>query len=230
MVGIESISRSLKMKRLLVVTAICVILVSSVAIVDVTSAGYEYDISEASFSHGFPETIFFYNISEGLTSNIFSFITVLPVNHSGHHHIIPRDLSLLFWFKDASDGTDLSTFIDAVLYNRRNGTFSISLHDYDQVDKSESGWWAPSLIRVVFNDRPDADIVEFGLELELILVNLFGDDFNGHELNVQLEMNVTYSRWWYGLSVSPSHQTVQYIFNLPDDGIATIQSLEYGLP
>ena len=229
--GIESISRSQKTKRLLVVTAICcVILVSSVAIVDVTSAGYEYDISEPSFSHGFPETIYFSNISERYTSNIFSFIAVLPANHSGHHHIIPREISLLFWFRDASDGTDLSTFIDAVLYLRRNGTFSISLLDHGLVDKSDSGWYAPSLIRVIFNDRPDATIVEFGLELKLLLVNIFGDDFNGHELNVQLEMNVTYSRWWYVLSVSPSHQTVQYIFNLPDDGIATILSLEDGLP
>ncbi len=231
MVGIESISRSKKMKRLLVVTTICcVILISSVAIVDVTSAGYEYDISEPSFSHGFPETIFFYNISEGMTPNIFSFIAVLPTNHSGHHHIIPREVSIIFWFRDASDGSDLSSFIDAVLYYRPNSTFSINLHEYNQVDKSDSGWWAPSLFRVIFNDRPDATIVEFGIELKLLLMNIFGDDFNGHEINVKLEMNVTYSRWWYVLSVSPSHQTVQYTFNLPDDGIATIQSLEYGLP
>ena len=230
MVGSESITRSLKLKRYLVVTAICVVLVSSVAIVDVTSAGYEYDIDEPSFSHGFPETIFFYNISEGVTGNIFSFIIELPANHSGHHHIVPRAISLLFWFRDASDGSDLSDFIMEVDDTfPQNSTFNIKSHWINQVDKSEFGWFAPSHLEIEVNERPDVDSVSIGSAIEIILVNSFGDDFDAHELNVQLEMNVTYSRWWYGLLVNPLHQTVEYIFNLPDDGIATVQSLEFGL-
>jgi hypothetical protein len=230
MVGNVSTNRPLTLRRIALILVISFIAISSVIIVDVNLAGYEYEISEPSFSHGFPETIFFYNSSEGVTCNIFSFIVILPANHSGHHCIIPREISLLFWFKDASDGLDLSTFILEATEHSRNSTCSINFHRNYRVDKSEAGWWAPSLVRVAVNDRPDVDFVRFGIEFGLILVNTFGDDFAGHDLNVQLEMNVTYSRWWYGLSVSPSHQIVHCIFNLPDDGITTIQSLESGLP
>ena len=228
--GSESIDRSLKMKRYLVVTALCVILVSSIAIVDFTSAGYEYDIDEPLFSHGFPETIFFYNISEGVTSNIFSFIVELPANHSGHHHIIPREISLLFWFRDVTDGSDLSSFIyDVIESFPQNSTFNIIRHWADSVDIHEGDWWTPSLISITVDGGPGAESVTIGSAFELILANTLGDPFDAHELNVRLEMNVTYSRWWYGLSMNPSHQTVEYVFDLPDDGIAVVQSLEFGV-
>ncbi len=228
--GIETVTQSQKLKRYLLVAAICVILVSSVAIVDLTSAGYEYEVDEPSFSHDFPETVFFYNISEGVTSNIFSFIIVLPTNHSGHHHIIPTSLSLVFWFRDATDGSDLSSFIYDVFELSWNSSLSLNTHDYDRIHTSESDWWAPSQLHYVINDQPDVNHVRFGLAFELLFVNSNGEGFDGHELNVRLDMNVTYSRWWYGLSLSKSHQTVEYSFNLPDDGITALESLEYGLP
>lgn len=223
--GTKSFAHPRELKKLGLVILICVILISSVIIVDMASAGYEHNISEPSFSHDFPKTILFHNISEGITSNMFSLILDFAVNHSGHHHIIPREISLLFWFKADTARTDLSKFIDAVLYYRRNGTFDISHHNYDQMDMTESGWWAPSLLHFVFNDRPDIDFVRFGLELKIILVNFFGDNFVGHELNVQLEMNVTYSRWWYSLPVSESHQTEFYHYNLTQDCLVEIQTL-----
>jgi hypothetical protein len=231
MVGIESVSRSQEMKRLLVVTAIFVILVSSVVIVDVTSAGYEYDMPEPSLSHGFPESIFFYNISEGVTSNIFSIIVELPANLSSHHHIVPRDISLLFWFRDASDGSDLSSFIyDLSDTLPMNSSSNIIRHWRDLVGLREDDWWAPSLISFTVDEGPTAEAITIGSAFDLVLVNAFGDSLDTHELNVRLEMNVTYSWWWYGLSVSKTHQTVEYDFNFPDDGIADIVSLEYGLP
>ena len=227
MVGRESINRSKKMKRLLVVMAIFVILVSSATIIDVYSAAFEYEISEPSLSHGFPETLIFYNISEGVTGNLFSIIFELPTYHSGHHHIIPREFSLLFCFKDNATGSDLSPFIMDVWDILRNSTLNYNLHWYDPFEKFKDGWWIPSHLRFVLNERPDVDSVRCGILFELILVNHFGDSFDGHELNVQLRMNVTYSRWWYGFQVNPTHQTIEYAFDLPADGVADIQSLDF---
>jgi len=226
-VTIESASNPWISKQFAIVVSICIILVSSLIIVDIVSAGHEYSTTEPSFVHDFPETVAFYNISEGVTSNTFSFIVEIPVIHSHHHHIAPKEISFLFWFRDATDGSDLSQFINAVFDNLWNSTFDLRIHDYDQVDRNESGWWAPSVLHVVFNSIPYADSLRFGYDLELILINEFGDDFNGHELEVQLEMNVTYSRWWFGLQIAPSQQTVTHIFNLSDDGVVDIVSLEY---
>ena len=172
MVGIESVTRSLTLKRYLTVAAICVILVSSVAIVDLTSAGYEYEMDEPSFSHSFPDTIFFYNISEGVTGNIFSFIIVLPTNHSGHHHIIPREISLLFWFRDATDGSDLSSFIyDLSDTFPQNSSSNLISHWRDLVDLHEDDWWAPSRISFTVDEGPVAEAIIIGSAFELILVN-----------------------------------------------------------
>ncbi len=112
----------------------------------------------------------------------------------------------------------------------RNSSSNIIRHWRDLVDLHKDDWWAPSLISFEVDEGPTAETITIGSAFELILVNFFGDSFDTHEVNVRLEMNVTYSRWWYGLSLSNSHQTVEYEFILPDDGIADIQSLVYGLP
>ncbi|KXH70076.1 MAG: hypothetical protein AM326_04675 [Candidatus Thorarchaeota archaeon SMTZ-45] len=227
MVGSEKINSSLTLRREVLVLVISAIVISSVIIVDISLAGHEYKVSEPTFTHRFPETIYFYNISEGVNFNEFSFIVELPVNHSGDHHLIPREISLLFWFRDNDSGVDLSTFIYAIQDGPRNSTFSFYLHDFDMVNKYENGWWSPTLLTFILNENPDVDSVSFGLYLELLLANINGDDFDGHELNAQLEMNVTYSRWWFGLPVNRVHQTISFVFNLPDDGVADVQSLEY---
>jgi len=229
-VGKEQVSQILKLKRLSIVVLMCIILLSSLIIVDISVAGYEYEIAQPSFTHDFPDTIFFYNISEGVTSNSFSFIVELPLNHSGHHNIVPSKISLVFRFRNATDGADLSEFINAVFDNLWNSIFSLSMHKYDQINRNESGWWAPSLLTVDFNERLNVDSLIFGYRLELILINTFGEQFNGHELECQLEMNVTYSRWWFGLEINPAHQVVTYNFNLSGVGYTDIQSLEYGSP
>lgn len=226
----ESIISILRTKQFLYVVSICVILLSSLVIVDIVSAGYEYEISEPSLSYNFPDTLVFYNTSEGASANIFSFIVELPVKHSGHHHIVPREISLLFWFRDVTNGTNLSQLISDVFENRRNGTFDIAMHDYDRVNRNESGLWAPFQINLIFYDHPNADSLRFGLEVELMLINYIDDFFTGLELDVQLEMNVTYSRWWFGINVAPLHQIVTYNFNLTENGFAEIVKLQNGMP
>ena len=181
MVGSENIDRSLKLKKYLVVTAVCAILVSSLVIVDITSAGHEYILSEPSFTHDFPETVFFYNISEGATSTIFSFIVDIPANHSGQHHIIPREISLLFWFRDASDGSDVSSFFwDVLDRHPQNGTFNIVRIWADSVNIHEDGWWTRTHITYEYNEDPGVEYVSFGSANELILVNTFCDPFDRH--------------------------------------------------
>ncbi len=215
------------MRRVALVLVISAIIVTSIAITDMTLAGIEYDVPEPVLSHDFPETIYFYNISEGVTSNIFSIIFEFPTNHTGHHHIIPREFTVMFCFRDNATGADLSQLIYDVSDGLRNGTFSYNLHDYNRHWIFVDSWWMPSQIRFVLNDRPDVDLVRCGIFFELLLINSFGDPFDGHEIDVQLRMNVTYSRWWYGIQVSPFHQTIDYVFDLPDDGVADIQSLDY---
>ncbi|MFX1578530.1 MAG: hypothetical protein ACFFBJ_02700 [Promethearchaeota archaeon] len=228
MLSNERANQTLNIKRLLIVAAVCAILVTSVIVVDIVSADHEYELAEPDFTDNFPETLYFYNISEGVTSTIFSFIVDIPVNHSGLTHIVPRELSLIFWFRDITDGSDLSPFIyDVWDTYPLNATFSLSLHDYDRIHIYKDGWWAPSQVTIIINEGLGANIVSFGCAFELALVNTPGDPFDGHEVDVQLAMNVTYSRWWGGLKVNPSQQIVEYDFPLPDDGVAVIQSLEY---
>ncbi|MFW9962371.1 MAG: hypothetical protein ACFFCX_02315 [Candidatus Sifarchaeia archaeon] len=227
MVGSEIINNPLKIRRIALFLVISAIVISSVIIVDINLAGHEYRFFEPTFTHSFPESVDFYNISEGVTFNPFSFFVVFPVNHSGHHHIIPREITLLFWFKDNDSSVDLSTFVYAVQDVFRNSTFSFYLHDFDMVNKFEDGWWSPNRLTFTLNENPEVNSVSFGLSLELILVNINGDNFDGHELNVQLEMNVTYSRWWFGLPANRVHQTIRYAFDLPDDGVVDIRCLEY---
>ncbi len=217
-------------KNLILVVILCSVLISSIVLVDIASTGYEYEISNPTIFSAFPETLYFYNISEGVTINRHSFIVFLPVNHSGNTHIIPREVSTIFWFKDANYGSDLSLFVVSVTDNLRNGTFSFNNHDYDQLEKKDSDWWAPSLIHFVFNDGPDVSLVRLGLEVEIILSNINGDAFDNHDFCFQLEINVTYSRWWYNIRLSEGHQMNSYRCNLTQDGLVNIQSLEYGLP
>ncbi|TFH04133.1 MAG: hypothetical protein E4H14_15390 [Candidatus Thorarchaeota archaeon] len=215
------------LRRVALVLIISAIIITSIVITDVSLAGIEYDVPAPVLSHDFPEIIYFYNISDGVTSNIFSIIFEFPTNHSGHHHIIPREFSLMFCFRDNATGADLSPFIMDVMDGLRNGTFSYNNHYYDRYAKYEDGWWIPSYILFVLNEKPDVDIVRCGIMFELMLVNSFGDPFDAHELNIELRMNVTYSRWWYESQISPAHQKIEYVFNLPDDGVADIQSLDF---
>ena len=190
-------------------------------------AGIEYDVPEPLLSHDFPETIYFYNISGGVTSNRFSIIFDLPTNHSGHHHIIPRELSVMFCFRDNASGADLSQLIWDVDDGIRNGTFSYANHDYDRYWRYVDSWWIPSHIWFVLDEKPEVNLVRCGIFFDLMLVNSFGNSFEGHDINVQLRMNVTYSRWWHGIQVNPHHQIISYIFDLTDDGVAVIQGLVY---
>jgi hypothetical protein len=217
----------LKLRRIALVVVISAIIVTSVAFTDVALAGNEYDVQEPMLNHDFPEIIYFYNISEGVTSNRFSMILDFPVNHTGHHHIIPREFTMMFCFRDNVTGADLSQLIWDVDDGLRNGTFSYNLHDYDRHWRFADDWWIPSSIRFVLNERPDVNLVSCGIFFELLLVNSLADPFDGHEIDVQLRMNVTYSRWWYGFQVNPTHQTIEFVFDLPDDGVADIQSLEF---
>jgi hypothetical protein len=215
------------LKRVVLVLIVSTIIVTSLVITDVTVAGFEHDVSEPELNHDFPETIYFYNISEGVTGEYFGIIFDIPVNHSGHHHIIPRELSLLFCFRDNVTGADLSSFIWGVDDSIRNGTFSYNLHDYDRFEKYVDGWWMPTHLRFVLNDRPDVFLVKCGILFELIVVNHFGDFFDGHQLDIQLRMNVTYSRWWNTIQVSQAHQTIEYVFDFTDNGVVDVQSLDY---
>ena len=224
----ERANQTLNIKRLLFVAAVCAILVTSVIVVDIVSADHEYELAEPDFMDNFPETLYFYNISEGVTYTIFSFIVDIPANHSGLTHIVPREISLIFWFRDITDGSDMSPFIFGVHEKHPyNATFNLLIHDFDLINIHENGWWAPSQVTIGINEGPGTDTVSFGCAFELILVNTPGDFFNGHEVDIQLAMNITYSRWWGGLRVNPSQQIVEYDFPLPDNGVATIQSLEY---
>jgi hypothetical protein len=83
-VVIESTSNPWISKQFASVISICIILISSLIIVDMVSAGHEYSTTEPTFVHDFPETVAFYNIGEGVTSNTFSFIVDIPVIHSNH--------------------------------------------------------------------------------------------------------------------------------------------------
>lgn len=226
----EGITAILKTRQFLYVVSICIILVSSLIIVDIVRAGYEYEIPEPSLSHNFPDTVVFYNISEGVSVNIFSFIVELPIKHSGHHHIVPREISLLFWFRDTTNGTNLSPIIYDVFEIRRNATFGIGMHNYDQVNLIESDWWTPSRLRIVFNDHPFIDTLKCGLEFELLLINYIDENYNGLELDVQLEMNVTYSRYWFGQQITPLHQIETHNFKLTENGFTDIEKLQYGKP
>jgi hypothetical protein len=68
MAGIKRISHPLTLRRIALVAVVSSIIVSSAIIVDVSLAGYDYEPDEPSVSHDFPETIYFYNISEGVTA------------------------------------------------------------------------------------------------------------------------------------------------------------------
>jgi hypothetical protein len=195
----ERANRLLRIKRLLIVAAVCAILVTSVIVVDIVSADHEYELAEPDFTDNFPETLYFYNISEGVTSTIFSFIVEIPAIHSGLTHIVPRELSLIFWFRDATDGSDLSGFIyDVSDMWPYNATFDIIYHWVDHINLHVDDWWTPSQVTIKINEGPSAENVSFGSAFELVLVNTPGDPFDGHELDVRLEMNVTCSRWWGG--------------------------------
>ncbi|MFW9805764.1 MAG: hypothetical protein ACFFFK_03465 [Candidatus Thorarchaeota archaeon] len=228
MAGNEHVNQSKIIKRLVIVALVCAILVTSVIVVDISSADHEYDLEEPSFTDNFPNTLYFYNISEGVTGTIFSFIVNIPVYHSGLHHMVPREISLIYWFRDATDGSDLSGFIYDVSDTwLSNATFDIIYHWADHINLHVDDWWTPSRITFRINEGPGAENVSLGSAFELALINTPGDLFNGHEINVHLAMNVTYSRWWSGLRVNPTQQTVEYDFSLPDSGNVTIQSLEY---
>ena len=109
----------------------------------------------------------------------------------------------------------------------RNGTFSYANHDYDRYWRYVDNWWIPSHIWFALDERPDVNLVRCGLSFNLMLLNIFGNSFDGHDINVQLRMNVTYSRWWHGIQVNSLHQTIGYVFDLTDDGVAVIQGLVY---
>jgi hypothetical protein len=203
------------------------VIVTSVLIADVVLAGIEYDVPEPMLSHDFPETIYFYNISEGVTSNRFSIIFDLSTNHSGHHHIVPREFSVMFCFRDNDSGVDLFQLIWDVDDGLRNGTFSYANHDYDRYWRYVDSWWIPSHIWFALNERPEVNLVRCGILFDLMLINSFGNHFDGHDINVQLRINVTYSRWWHGIQVSSFHQIISYVFDLTDDGVAVIQGLVY---
>lgn len=221
------ILKSRYLRRMLLVAIVSGIAISGIIIADISHAAYQWDLQEPTLEHGFPETVYFYNIGEGVTANRFSLILTLPANRSGHHVIVPREVTLLFKFRDASHGNDLSQFIFEVERNLWNSTLGISLLDYDWISLNESGWYAPSLLRIVLHDIPRVFAVGIGLLLSLVVVNELGVGLDGHELQTQLMMNVTYARWWNGLRVAPSHQTVSYTFDLPNDGISSLESIEY---
>jgi hypothetical protein len=220
------------LKRVSLVAVFCFILVSAVIMVDVVSGEHEFQISQPSFSHDFPDTVYFYNTSGGVTFNTFSIIFNIPANHSGQHHIMPREVSLIFWFRDNNISVDnLSSFVNYVRYIwLMNSTFSFYDRWNYNISASKDGWWAPCRILFVVNEEPYVNSVDLGCAFELILINSCGHSFDGHELSVRMAMNVTYSRWWYSLRIAQSHQVASYVFNLPESGTVLIESLELGVP
>lgn len=224
MVGIAR-SQILKapVRKVLFVSLVVGIVISGFIVVDIVTAGYEYTVTEASFAHNIPETVYCHSDRGGVTYNPFSLSLEIPANHSVHHHITPREISLLFWFKDDSDA-NLSAFIVDVLEVSLNSTCSIFNKNYDRVNRVEDGWWAPSRHWFAFNERTDMDHLGFGCSFELPLVNCYSNDFDGHELNVRLDLSVTYSRWWFNQRISQFHQTIKYSFSLPDDGTVLVRS------
>ena len=218
-------------RNVIVVLFVSVVLISSVIAVDIGLGGHEYQMAKPTLDSAIPNTLYFYNISEGVTGNTHSIIIDLPTNHSGSSHIIPREVSIIFWFKDLTDGSSLFPFVNAVWDTITNCTLSLRLHDYDDIQQeNESGWYAPSSLTFAFNDIPNVDIVRLGVGLEIVFANYYGNGFDGHVLSCQIAMNVTYSRLWNSFCVSESHQINSYHFNATQDGLIMIESLEYGFP
>ena len=130
----------------------------------------------------------------------------------------------MFCFRDNASGADLSQLILDVDDGLRNGTFSYANHDYDRFWRFVDSWWIPSHYWFALDEKPEVNLVSCGIFFDLMLVNSFGNLFDGHEINVQLRMNVTYSRWWHGIQVSSLHQIISYVFDLR---VAVIQGLVY---
>jgi hypothetical protein len=219
----ESNIQGLNTKRPFMVITVCIIVIVSVSIVDISLNGYEHDIAAPTFTHDFPETVEFENISEGVCPNWFSFIVDLQTNHTGLTSIVPRRIDLVFWFRDATDGSDLSQFVYGVFDQYSNSSISISMEKYDTANLTDGDWYAPSHLTVIFNDNWGMSILRYGVGLELLFINEFGDPFTNHTLNVRLNMTVTYSRWWGPLRISSAGQTETYSYNLPDDGTTEIR-------
>ncbi len=219
-----------KYRNLLLVLVISSVLVSSIVIVDISAGEHEYEMPDPIVHLEFPEILYFYNISEGVSVNTFSCIFEFPSNISGSQQIIAREVSLIFWFKDITDGSSVSTFIYNIHDNLRNCSVSLNNHIFSEVNSEKDGWWASSELRFVFNEEPSADSITLGVAFEIFLINQNGPTFDNHEVKAQMDMNVTYSRWWQGIRINDSHQTNSYLYKLTPNGIVTIESLVYGLP
>jgi hypothetical protein len=169
------------LKRVSLVAVLSIILVSAVIVADVTSGEHEFQIAQPSFSHDFPDTVYFYNISDGVTFNEFSINFNIPANHSGQHHIIPREVSLIFWFRDNNISVDdLSSFVYSVRETwPMSSTFSFNDKWNYNISASKDGWWAPRRILFIFNEDPYVDSLDLRCGFELILINSCGSSFAG---------------------------------------------------
>jgi hypothetical protein len=198
--------------------------------IDVLAAGHDYQLAEPLFVSSFPNALYYYNIGEAVTENRFSMIITIPSNHFGRNHIVPKAISLRFWFMDADTKENLGDFIIDTQSELSNCTLSLVYEWPHYVGMHKGDWWSPCFLYVEFNDRPDINQVQYGVLWGVVLSNMYGPLFNGTRLFARLDMNITYSRWWFGLSVTGSQQTATYSYDLSSVAPIHIYSLEYPYP
>jgi len=215
--------------KVILVIIVASMVVSGVIAVDVVSAGHQYELAEPVFLHDFPDALYYYNISEAMTQNDFSMRIIIPLNHFGHHHLIPEAISLRLWFMDVDNEENLSQFIIDFVADLSNSSIAL-LYERHYGSLSNGQWWSPSLLYVEFNDVPDVNEVRYGVRSGIHLANINGGKFNGDGLFVRVDMNITYSRWWFNLPVTQSHQTATYSYDLTAGAPIHIYSLEYPYP
>ena len=215
--------------KVILVIIVGAMVVSGVIAVDVVSAAHQYDLAEPVFIHSFPDALCYYNISEAMTQNDFSMRILIPSNHFGQHHLVPRAISLRLWFMDADSEENLSQFIINFHDDLSNSTLALK-YERHYGSLSNGQWWSPSLLYVEFSDVPDVNEVQYGVRSGIYLANINGGKFNGDGLFVRADMNITYSRWWFSLPVTESHQIATFSYDLSAGSPIHIYSLEYPYP